>query len=203
LVGRRDRLNAGWIIHPAMDQTARLAAVAAFSAVIIGSDFVLSGPEFSNVKLLDTLVFVSAYLFGFRVGASVGLLSETVWSFASPLGMAGAITPFLVLGELLFAGAGWGAARVWGRGSVAPRENSLYLGALLAICAFAWDFETNAATAILSLWPNVQLSEFLAIVFGPLTLPFDLAHELSDFAFGLVLAPSMIFLIPRVARRRP
>jgi hypothetical protein len=186
-----------------MEGTLKVAAVATFTALIVGSDFALSGPEFSNIKLLDALVFASAYLFGFSVGASVGILSETVWSFVSPVGMAGALTPFLVLGELLFAVAGWGAARLWGRGGDGSSHYPLYFGAVLAVCAFVWDFETNAATAILSLWPNVQLPAFMTIVFGPLTLPFDIAHELSDFAFGSLLVPSVIFLIPRISGRRP
>ncbi len=192
---------AGWIIHPAMRGTRTVAVVATFTALIIGSDFVLSGPEFSNIKLLDTLVFVAAYVFGFRVGASVGILSETIWSFASPIGMAGALTPFLVAGEMLFALAGWGASRAWGRGLKLVSPYPLFVGALLAICAFTWDFETNAATALISYWPDLTLQKLLVTAFGPLTLVFSLAHEGSDFALGAVLAPTFIFLIPRAMRR--
>lgn len=184
-------------------RTARdIAVVAVFTALVIGSDLALSGPEFSNVKLLDTLVFVAAYIFGFRVGASVGVLSETIWSFASPVGLAGTITPFLVAGELLFALAGWAAPKAWGTRPRALSAHSLFIGALLAICAFAWDLETNAATALIAYWPSPGLPQLLATMFNPLTLLFALAHEGSDFAFGALVAPSFISLIPKAFGRK-
>jgi len=179
-----------------------VAVVALFTAVIVGSDMALSGPEFSNIKLLDTLVFVSAYVFGFRVGAAVGILSETIWSFMSPIGMAGAITPFLVGGELLFAAAGWAASRLWGPRPHAISERALFIGALLALSAFLWDLETNAATALIAYWPTPGTPQLLGTMFNPATLLFALAHEGSDFAFGCLLAPSFILLIPKAFGRR-
>ncbi len=177
--------------------------VAVFTALIIGSDLALSGPEFSNVKLLDTLVFVATYVFGVRVGAAIGILSETIWSFISPIGMAGAITPFLIGGEMLFVLAGWGASRVWGPRPGVLSANSVFIGATLAICAFLWDLETNAATALIAYWPGLGLPQLLGTMFGPLTLIFALAHEGSDFVFGCLVAPSFIFLIPKALGRRP
>jgi uncharacterized membrane protein len=184
-----------------LGDTGNVAIVAVFTAVIIGSDLALSGPEFSNIKLLDTLVFVSAYVFGFRAGAAVGILSETIWSFLSPIGMAGAITPFLVGGELLFAAAGWAASRLWGPKPHAVSERALFIGALLALCAFMWDLETNAATALIEYWPTLGIGQLVGTMFNPLTLVFALAHEGSDFAFGCLLAPSLILLIPKAFRR--
>ena len=178
-------------------RTGTAAVVALFTAVIVASDLALSGPEFSNVKLLDTLVFVSAYVFGFRVGASVGILSETIWSFLSPIGMAGVITPFLVGGELLFAAAGWGASRLWGLRPEITSKYSVFIGALLTICAFMWDLETNFGTALVAYWPTLPLSQILFTMFNPATLLFALAHEGSDFAFGCLVAPSFIALIPK------
>jgi hypothetical protein len=183
--------------------SAEVSVIAVFTAVIIGSDLALSGPEFSNIKLLDTLVFVSTYVFGLRVGVAVGVLSEATWSFISPIGMAGAITPFLVGGEMLFVFAGWAASRAWGPRPRVLSSNSLFIGALLAICAFLWDLETNAATALIAYWPGLGLAQLLGTMFNPLTLLFALAHEGSDFAFGCLVAPSFIFLIPKALGRRP
>jgi uncharacterized membrane protein len=179
--------------------SAQVAVVATFTALVVGSDLALSGPEFSNIKLLDTLVFVSAYLFGLKVGAAVGVLSESIWSFVSPVGSAGVVAPFLILGELLFAIAGYGAARVW-KGGDSSYPNPFFIGALLALCAFMWDFETNAATALIAFWPGVTLSNFLATEFNPFTLAFALAHEGSDFVFGALLAPTFIVLITKAHR---
>jgi hypothetical protein len=178
----------------------QIAIVSAFSAAIIGSDFALVG--IPNVKLLDTLVFVSAYVFGFRVGASVGILSETAWSFVSPDGVAGTITPFLVVGELLFALAGWGASKLWGKDLRLASPYPIFVGALLSVCAFLWDFETNAAYAFLASWPGLSLAQFLWYEFAPPVLVFTIAHEVSDFVLGMALAPTFILLIPKVMRGR-
>jgi hypothetical protein len=174
-----------------------IAIVATFTALIVGSDFVLS--PFANVKLLDTLVFVSAYLFGFRVGALVGVLSETIWSFASPVGIAGPVAPFLIGGEVIFAVAGWAAAKAWGRRVELGSPYAVFIGSAMLICAFLWDLETNFATALFA-FHAPTLYQFLWTAFNPLTIPFILAHEGSDFVFGLVLVPAFILLIPRVSK---
>jgi len=175
-----------------------VAVVATFSALIVGSDFALS--PLYNVKLMDTVVFVCAYVFGFRVGAMVGVVSEAAWSFVSPLGIAGVITPFLIGGEVLFALAGWGAAKAW-RNSFQPVSYyPIFIGALMAICAFCWDLETNLVSALIQFWPSPTLGEYIVSAFGPLTIPFSLAHEVSDLAFGIALAPALIVLIPRMFR---
>lgn len=191
-------ISIGWIIQPSVRGSWAVAVVATFSALIVGSDFALS--PFSNVKLLDTLVFVCAYVFGFRIGALIGIVSETAWSFVSPLGIAGPITPFLIFGEVLFALAGWGASRAWGNRIQPVSFYPLFIGGTMAVCAFIWDLETNVATALLQYWPSPTPGEYLLTAFGPWTLPFILAHEVSDLAFGIVLAPLFIALIPRVFR---
>ena len=186
----------GWIIQPSVRGSWLIAVVATFSALIVGSDFALA--PLYNVKLLDTLVFVCAYVFGFRVGALTGVVSETAWSFVSPVGLAGPITPFLIGGEILFASAGWAAARTWGRRFRPVSFYPIFIGATMAMCAFLWDLETNLATALIQYWPSPTLGEYLFTAFGPLTIPFSLAHEVSDLAFGVLLAPLFILLIPRV-----
>jgi hypothetical protein len=183
--------------YPASMRRAReVAIVAGFSALIVGSNFALA--EIPNVKLLDTLVFVSAFLFGFRIGASVAVVSELTWSFVSPWGIAGPITPFLVVGELIYSAAGWAASKVWG-GDVRPiSKRNLFIGSILAISAFIWDVETNLGTALLAFWPNITLSKIAATeLYGA---PFMLFHELSDFMLGALVAPVIILLLARVSK---
>lgn len=170
-----------------------VAAVSVFSAMIVGSNFVLV--DFPNVKLLDTLVFVSAFLFGFRIGAATAVVSELVWSFVSPWGIAGAITPFLTIGELLFAAAGWAASNSWRNdGRVLSRRN-VFFGSVLAISAFMWDLETNVGTALIAFWPNVTIDKIVLTEFYG--MPFMLSHEISDFLLGTFFAPLIILLVPR------
>jgi hypothetical protein len=178
--------------------TEAVAVVAVVSSLILGSDFVLA--PFYNVKLLDTLVFVTAYVFGFRLGAAVAVLSETTWSFVSPIGVAGAVAPFLVGGELLFAVAGWWASSVWSDRSKLLTRYSFFIGALMLICAFFWDAETNAATAILAFWPTLTVADLVGTEI--LGVPFAILHEAADFVLGLLVAPAIILVIPRMMRRR-
>jgi len=180
----------------AVRRSQAVALVAALSSLIVGSDFALA--PYVNVKLLDVVVFFAAFVFGFRLGAAVAVISETVWSVASPWGIAGAITPFLVAGELLFAAAGWWSSRLWGGRSQPISLNAVSIGAMMLLCAFVWDFETNAATAIIAYWPGLTLQNF----FGTevLGIPFALVHEGADFLLGAFLAPMVIVLGTKLPR---
>jgi hypothetical protein len=171
-----------------------ISIVALFSSLIIASDYALS-PAI-NVKLMDTLVFSSSYAFGFRIGAYIAIISELVWSFVSPYGVAGYITPFLIGGELFFAFAGYACSKVWGspKGLPALSEKNAFFGAILAICAFAWDFETNLGTA---LYAGARTFEQF-LVWQISGIPFMVTHEISDFVLGAFLAPVIIVYFYRV-----
>ena len=149
----------------------------------------------ANVKLLDSLVFLAAYLFGFRIGASVGVLSELIWAYATPWGSPGFIAPFLILGEVVFALAGHVASRIWAGEPVFTSGTSVAMGGLLAVCAVLWDLETELGTALIAFWPSVTLEKYVGTVL--LGLPFTLAHELSDLLFGIFLVPAIVVIIHR------
>jgi hypothetical protein len=174
-----------------------VAAVAVFSALVVGSDFALAG--FVNFKLMDIIVFMVAFVYGFRTGAAVAVVSEAVWSVVSPWGPAGFMTPFLIGGELLFALAGWGASRIWSKeGPLALR--SIFIGATLAICAFVWDFEVDAVTALVWYGFGVSVPQLLVTEFWGYLFPFPLAHEIADFMLGALLAPAAILTMARSRR---
>ncbi len=180
-----------------MHRTQGVSVVAVFSALIIASDFALV--PFPNVKLLDTLVFVVAFLFGLKNAAAVAVVSETIWSLVSPWGVAPyALIPFLVGGELLFALAGWWASRIWGERGRLLSPNSLFMGSLMLICAFVWDFETNAATALIASWPTFGLGTLL--LYEGMGIPFAFVHEEADFLLGMLVVPAAVLLVPKVLR---
>ena len=177
-------------------KTSSLSVITVFSALIVGSDFALASVV--NVKLLDVVVFVVAFVFGFRIGGAVALISETAWSLVSPWGMAGIITPFLVGGELLFVVAGWWSSRVWGDRRRLLSPNGFFIGAVMLLCAFLWDIETNAATALIATWPGLTLP--LLLSFEGFGVPFALVHETADFVLGMLFAPVAILLMPKVMK---
>ena len=175
-----------------------LAVVAIFTALAVGSDFALAG--IPNVKLVDALVFLSAYLFGFRTGASIGVLSELIWAYATPWGAPGFIAPFLIAGEVVYAAAGSMSARIWSSGPSMNPGRGMVFGGLLTICAFLWDVETNLASALVAFWPTVTpLKVMTTMLMGT---PFMLMHELSDFAIGFLLVPAAALAIPRLTGGR-
>ncbi len=183
-----------------MRSARQLSIIAIFTSLIIASDFALA--PVLNVKLMDTLVFASAYAFGFRTGASIAIFSEFIWSVVTPYGFFLPITPFLVIGELLFATAGYFASKIWGIEKLSLiSSRNLFFGSILAICAFIWDFETNIASGLIALWPRENLLGILAYeIFG---IPFMIPHELSDFVLGSALAPIVIMYFRRLARTNP
>jgi hypothetical protein len=172
-----------------------LATITIFTALIVGSDYAMA--PWANVKLLDSLVFLAAYLFGFRIGASVAVLSEFIWAYGTPWGSPGIIAPFLVAGEVIYALAGDAASRTWGRKPDFRSGTNVALGGILAVCAFVWDFEVDAVTAVIAYWPELTLPKLLWTMFGPFTLVFTIAHEVSDFIFGAFLIPALIVIIPK------
>ncbi len=176
----------------------KIAVIAIFTSLIIATDYALA-PAL-NVKLMDTLVFSSSFVFGFRIGASIAVLSELIWSIVTPFGFFLPIVPFLVGGELLFAAAGYFASRIWAFDDVSPvAVENLFFGAILAICAFIWDFETNIATGLIAGARNLVTLlgfEIVGYVGG-----FNIAHEVSDFVLGSTLAPLVIVYLRRNSGR--
>ncbi len=171
--------------------------IAVFTSLIIASDY--GSSAFPDVKLMDTLVFVSSYSFGFKVGAYIAILSEFIWSFVSPYGVAGYMTPILISAELIFAFAGWSASRIWSvdKLRLISGEN-LYFGAFLAICAFVWDFITNFATAVPYVWPHLNLF-WIYEIYGA---PFFISHETADFVFGYILSTILILYLASTFGKR-
>jgi len=166
-----------------------ISVIAIFTSLIIASDYALA-PAL-NVKLMDTLVFASTFVLGFRIGASIAVLSELIWSIVTPYGFFLPIVPFLVGGEILFVFAGYFGAKIWRRDNVSPiGVENLFFGAILSITAFVWDFETNIATGLIA--GAHTLFSLLAFEFNPASLYFAFAHEASDFVFGSALAPLVI-----------
>jgi len=65
-----------------------------------------------NVKLMDTLVFLAAFLFGLRIGVGVAVVSWGVYGFINPYGADDLILlSFLVAGECFYAITGFALRR--------------------------------------------------------------------------------------------
>lgn len=184
-----------------MNARKRIAIIAMFTSLALATDYALT--PLYNVKLIFTLVFASAYSFGFKIGAAVAVLAELIWGIISPEGFGGMIIPFLLAATLIYAVAGWSASKVWGTDIKPVSSLNIFFGSILALCAFAWDTITNFATGLLVLWPNhLTLSNLLLFEVNPFTIYFMISHELSDFVIGSTLAPIMVVYFSRVFGRK-
>ena len=175
-----------------------VAIMAVFSALSVASNYALLA--FPQVKLMDSLVFVSAYLFGFGVGAGVAVITWLVYGSVNPLGAAGfPLLIVLMVGELVFAfsgallGRSWKRSAVFGNGSRFLNK-SLVLGLTGLLSAFVYDFWTNAIDGLL-IYRSID-GIALRWITG---VYFALAHELADFVFFAFVVPVLIVAISRVA----
>ena len=173
-----------------------MATVSLFAALAISTDYAMF-PLF-NIKLMDTIVFVSALAFGLNVGVSVGALTWLVYGSINPLGSdGGVLLVILIVSETVYAFLGVLARRMSGFDFASLPEKSLLWGSMGLIGAFVYDLATIITPTVLS-----GASFAVAVASLPLAVPFMLAHELSDFVFFATAGPLLVGVILRVARTR-
>lgn len=184
--------------YPASVRLTRpVATVAVFTALIVGSNLALTNPP--DVKLDASLIFMTTIVFGAYAGASVAVLSETIWSQVSPWGASGAyLLPFLITAELLYVVAGLIARRMLkGRWDELGGSGVLFAG-LLGIFTFIWDVWTNLGFAVLG--PTLSPGSILLVEFSPWALAFNVIHEVSNIVLGAAFVPATLVLLPKVTR---
>lgn len=184
--------------YPASVRLVRpVATIAVFTALIVSSNLVLS--NFPDVKLDAALIFMITFVFGAFAGASVAVLSETIWSIVSPYGPSGAyLLPFLVSAELLYVMAGLIARRTLGGRWDEARGSSVLFAGLLGIFTFIWDVWTNLGFALLT--TTFSPGAILLVEFNPYALAFNVTHEASNLVLGAAFVPATLVLLPKVAR---
>lgn len=179
-----------------LTRTRRIAVISLFTALAITTDYAMF--PLSNIKLMDSIVFVSALVFGVWVGVAVGALTWLVYGTVNPLGSAGIPLLFILMGsEAVYAVLGLVGRRMPGFGGSDLPVRSLLWGSLGLIGAFLYDLNTIITPALL-------IGEPLRVAVGYLlpAAPFMLAHELSDFVFFAVAAPAIYGAILRVVKVR-
>ena len=174
-----------------MSPTQRISIIAIFTSLAVATDYAM-GP-ITNVKLVFTLVFASAYSFGLKIGVTIALLTEFIWGIVSPYGSPTLIIVFLMGATVIYALAGWMASKIWSRNINPVSYLNLVFGSIIAVCAFAWDTITNFGTGLLMMGAKAAtFSGFLIYEANPFTLYFMVMHELGDFILGGALAPVII-----------
>jgi len=194
--------------------------VAVFTALSLATNYALI--SFQNVKLMDALVFVVAFLFGARLGIGVAVWTWLVYGLVNPNGVDGPIIlSFLIFGECFYSISG----AILSKTSVGQEisrvrpndesstiiENSAFrkvglrirklnptrslVFALVGLQAtFGYDLLTNFAS-----WLFLTTSLYQAFIIGNIVgAPFSVAHEVSNAIFFATVVPAVIL----AARRR-
>ena len=176
--------------------TRKVAAISMFTALAVATDYAML--PLANVKLMDSIVFVSALAFGLEVGVSVGALTWLVYGEINPLGPDGGVLLLVLVGsETIYAFLGCLVRRPLDQDQVGFPTRSLLWGSLGLIGAFVYDLITNVAPGLLA-----GMSPGQAVFLLVPGAPFMVAHEVSDFVFFAIVAPLLYGAIRVVLRRQ-
>lgn len=165
----------------------KIAVIAIFCALTIGTDYALVGVP--NVKLMDLIVFIGGFLFGPVVGSSIGIFSWLIYGSMNPYGFEPRILVATMLAESVYGLAGGLLGKALGSTSLGSQR--LRLSVLFATMGFLptvlYDLTTNIVYASV-----MGQSVIVAILVGA---PFAVVHEGSNFLiFGFLSVPAIAAL---------
>jgi len=182
--------------HVPQTTIVRIAVVAVFAALALATNYALIG--IPNVKIMDALVFLAAFLFGLKVGLAVGASTWAVYGFINPQGSADLILlSFLITGECFYALAGTGLRKTTIARDLLDKGFrkgfSLVFGTVGLLATLAYDVLTNFAS-----WLFLTTSPYDALIVGLITgAPFALVHEVSNLVLFSTAAPAAIVAAKR------
>lgn len=189
----------------------KVAVIAVFTALSLGTNYAMI--DLPNVKLMDALVFIAAFLFGLRVGVGSAISIWAVYGFVNPYGQADFVTlVFVMLGECFYAVSGALLSRtavardlvardllrlqvrIYGRMNIRLMDLRLYLRMIVVFgltglqATFAYDVLTNFGS-----WLFKTSSIYQALIIGIITgAPFAVLHEGSNLLFFATVVPSAL-----------
>lgn len=165
------------------DFSRKLAHASLLVALALSTNYLLI--SIPNVKLMDSVVFVTSYCMGLTWGVLVAALIWLVYGTINPLG-ANLLTLLLVTtGELFYVLAARAACAL-------GKANALLFGLLGGLSTLMYDLYTNALTGALflgSAWLGVMTMNF--------PLPMGIIHEVSNVVFFSTAVPVLIRLVSR------
>ena len=176
--------------------------IAVFTAECLATNYAMIA--LPNIKIMDALVFIAAFLFDWTVGVGIAISTWAVYGFVNPYGQAGfPLILFLMMGECFYAIGGASLRKTSvAKQLLAERRLSadfaviaMFGTAGLAL-TFAYDVLTNFATYIF-----VSNSLYQALLIGLVTgAPFAILHELSNFCIFALVSPVAILVAHRFSR---
>jgi LytS/YehU family sensor histidine kinase len=177
----------GWIIHPTIMNSRKVALIAIFVALAIGTNYALF--SLYNVKLMDVITFVGGFCFGPVVGASVGLFAWVVYGTLNPLGFSLPIWVACMFAESLYGVTGGLLKRGFAEQvSVNRRQGFIvyaFFGVVGMMLTLVYDVVTNIVFGYVG-----NMNILVALVMG--FFPFGIIHMLSNAVFfGVGCVPAV------------
>jgi len=179
---------------PFSNPIVKSSLIAVFTALSLATNYALI--DLANVKLMDALVFIAAFLFGWTVGTGIAISTWAVYGFLNPYGQAGfPLIVFLMAGECFYAIGGAlmrrssiGQQLLSDRRLLSGVEIATIFGVAGIALTFAYDLLTNFATYMF-----LASSLYEALLIGIITgAPFALVHEVSNCIFFALASPAGI-----------
>ena len=167
--------------------TVKIAVIATFCALSIGTDYALIG--LPNVKLMDLIVFVGGFLFGPVVGSSIGIFSWLIYGSMNPSGFEPRIWVATMLAETVYGITGGLLRKALGPTGLGSQQFrlSVFFATMGFLPTVLFDLTTNIVYASVYNTPIV-----VAILVGA---PFAVLHEGSNFLiFGVLSVPTIAAL---------
>ena len=176
--------------------SSKVALIAVFTSMALATNYAMI--DIPNVKLMDSFVFIAAFLFGIEVGLATGTSIWLVYGFVNPNGIDTLLLlAFLMVGECFYAIAGAllrrtaSARRMMTNGYYA--HSAIMMGTVGLLTTFAYDVLTNFGDKL-----QVISSPYQALIVGVITgVPFALTHEISNIFFFGTIVPSALFAAKR------
>jgi uncharacterized membrane protein len=168
-------------------QSRKIAVICILAAVAVTTNYAMM-PLF-NVKLMDTIVFIGGLCFGPFAGASIGVLSWTVYGTLNPSGFEPRIWLATMFSESLYGLVG-GLVKKSVRGYHGRAWNPspmlfVFFGFLGMLLTLVYDVTTNIVFGYVT---NLEI--LLAVIGG--FVPFGIVHMISNwFFFGLGCVPAV------------
>ncbi len=168
-------------------KSVRASLVGVFTAAAIAGTFALS--PLPNVEIITFCAFVAGFIFGSRVGSTVGALSMFIFSIISPYG-SGLGYPFLLMTQVV----GMSVAGLFG-GSLKKvlqnfKSTSPWTMYLFGVSGAAVTLLYDVITTLGFMYPTIPFSEFPSVFAAG--IPFTLVHVVSNVILLGVVAPFVV-----------
>ena len=159
----------------------KIALISIMAAIGIGGSYALVG--LPNIEILSLIIFVTGYLYGWKVGSIVGAVSEAIFAGFNPYGVAPIITYATLIISFTLIGFIGG---ILGRNNEEIKINSwnMYKFAIIGgILTLFFDLITALSWIIVAPGASFYLTLIMQI-------PFTVVHVVSNLLlFGLVGIP--------------